>query len=504
MSQHIDILPAVQYEVTFMARFGLSKSKIISGLQCPKRLYLEVHHPELAEVSDETERMFSNGHLVGEIARNQQPSGKLVSHTDDLKGALAETQALLKAEPKTILFEATFEHGGVLIRADILSRNRSKAQLVEVKSSTSVKGYHYNDAAIQYWVVTGAGIPLSSVSIAHIDNQFVYPGDGDYRGLLTQVNVTEEILPLTEQVPVWVKDLKKVLAGDTPEISMGKQCHDPFECPFQAFCSKGKEQSEYPVEILPNGGKVVARLVAEGYSDLRDVPMEKLSSAKHLRVWRASKSGKPELDSGIRNLLRSLPFPRFYFDFETIQFAVPIWSGTRPYEQLPFQWSCHIEEESGELRHEEFLDTSGNAPMRLATERLIATLGKKGPILTYGHFESTRLKALAERFPDLSESLTKISRRTMNLHPIVKDHYYHPAMKGSWSLKDVLPTVAPDLRYGDLGEVQEGGAAQGAYLSIIDPATPEARRKTLTRDLLDYCGMDTMGLVRAVKFFAER
>ena len=148
-----------------MSESVLSKSRIISGLQCPKRLYLEVHRPELAEVSDETERMFSNGHRVGEIARSQWPGGKLISYTDDLQAALAETQALLKAEPKTVLFEPAFQHGGVLVRADVLSPFRGKARLVEVKSSTGVKDYHYNDAAIQYWVVTGAGIPLSSVSI---------------------------------------------------------------------------------------------------------------------------------------------------------------------------------------------------------------------------------------------------------------------------------------------------------------------------------------------------
>ena len=219
-----------------MGRVGLSKSRIISGLQCRKRLYLEVHRPELAEVSDETERLFSNGHLVGDIARSQQPGGKLISHTDDLRAALAETQALLKAEPETVLFESAFHHGGVLVRADVLSPFRGKAQLAEVKSSTRVKDYHYNDAAIQYWVVAGAGIPVSSISIRHINNEFVYPGKGDYRGLFKTVNVTEDIIPLLEQVPLWITEFQKVLAGEAPEISIGKQCTSPFACPFWTHC----------------------------------------------------------------------------------------------------------------------------------------------------------------------------------------------------------------------------------------------------------------------------
>ncbi len=485
-----------------MSRFGLSKSKIISGLQCPKRLYLEVHRPELAEVSDEIEQVFSNGHLVGEIARSQQPRGKLIGFTDDLEAALAETEALLKAEPKTVLFEPTFRHGGVLIRADILSRAGDKAHLVEVKSSTGVKGYHYNDAAIQYWVVTGAGYPLSSVSISHINKEFVYPGEGDYRGLLKQINVTDEILPLIEQVPLWVKEFQKVLAGEMPAIDIGTHCSEPFECPFLSFCTGERPRPEYPVEILPRGGKTVANLLAEGYRDLRDVPLDRLSNSKHRRVWHATKTGQSEIGPHARELIRSLPFPRYYVDFETVMFAVPIWAGTRPYEPLPFQWSCHIERADGQLQHEEFLDASGNAPMRSFAERLIATVGDTGPILVYGNFEVRILKSLIDRYPDLDVPLTKIIRRIKNLHLITEECYYHPQMKGSWSLKAVAPTIAPDLDYSALGEVRDGSMAQVAYLEAIDSGTGTDRRAELIDALREYCKLDTLALTRITRFFA--
>jgi hypothetical protein len=484
-----------------MTLYRLSKSKLLSGLQCPKRLYLEVHRPELAEVSDETERVFSNGHLVGGIARSQHPAGKLIGSTDSLAAALSETEALLKADTETVLFEPAFSHGGVLIRADIFSRTGDKAHLVEVKSSTAVKGYHYNDAAIQYWVITGAGYPLRSVSISHIDSDFVYPGGGDYRGLLKQMNVTDEILPLIEAVPLWVKEFQKVLAGGMPDIAVGQHCSEPFECPFWGFCSEG--QSEFPVDILPHGGQVVVELLAEGYRDLRDVPLPRLANPKHQRVWRATKSGEPEFDRRVRHLIRSLPFPRFYLDFETIQFAVPIWAGTRPYEQLPFQWSCHIEGEGRNVQHREFLDVSGNAPMRSFAESLIATVGGTGPILVYGHFEARIVRELAERFPDLDVPLTKIVHRIKNLHPITEDHYYHPAMRGSWSLKAVLPTVAPELSYDQLGDVQDGGAAQAAYLEIIDAANSDERRAKLENDLRDYCRTDSLALVRLARFLSS-
>jgi Domain of unknown function(DUF2779) len=483
-----------------MSRVGLSKTRIISGLQCPKRLYLEVHRPEFAEVSDETERMFSNGHLVGEIARSQQRGGKLISCTDDLQAALAETQALLKAEPATVLFEPAFQHGGVLIRADILSRFGSKAQLVEVKSSTGIKDYHYKDAAIQYWVLTGAGIPLSSVSISHINNEFVYSGDGDYRGLFRTVIVTEDILPLVEQVPLWITEFQKVLAGEVPEISIGKQCASPFACPFSNHCSEG--QPDTPVEMLPRGGKVVELLLSEGFRDLRDVPFERFTSAIHQRVWRATKSGRAELDPNVRELVRAFDHSRYYLDFETIQFAVPIWPGTRPYQQLPFQWSCHIENASGHIEHKEFLDVSGEPPMRAFAERLIEALGNSGAVVVYGHFEEMILRQLIARYPDLGAALSAIVLRIKNLLPIIRDHYYHPAMKGSWSLKAVLPAVAPDLSYAALGEVQDGTAAQAAYLEAIELATSADRREQLINDLRSYCKMDTIALVRLCRFLA--
>lgn len=481
-----------------MKTYRLSKSKVLSGLQCPKRLYLEIHHPDFAEVSDAVERMFSNGHLVGDIARRSLPEGRLIGSADDLKAALSETKAELKSGRTKTLFEPAFQHGGVLVRADIFSRRGSTNHVVEVKSSTSVKDYHLRDAAIQHWVISGAGYALDSVSIAHIDNAFVYQGNGDYRGLLKQVDVTGDIVDYIGQVPAWVEGMQQMLAEDMPDIGTGAHCHDPFECPFLGYCSRG--QPEFPVDLLPRGRKAAERLRASGYDDLRKVPETLLDNAKHKRVWKATVTGEPEFDPRAAGFIRNLDYPRFYLDFETIQFAVPIWAGTRPYEQLPFQWSCHIEGRGNELQHREFLDVSGEPPMRSFAERLIATVGDRGAILVYGHFEARILKELSERFPDLESPLSGISKRLVNLHPITEEHYYHPAMKGSWSLKAVLPTIASDLDYDRLGEVQDGGAAQDAYIEIISPATSDERRTGLEKDLRAYCGRDTEGLVRLARF----
>jgi hypothetical protein len=480
----------------------LSKSKIMAGLQCPKRLYLEVHHPELLDFSDEAEHAFAIGHEVGEAARTFHPGGKLIEHQSNPENALDETRQLLDAPGDVTLFEPTFQHGRTLVRADIFVRHRQQYRLLEVKSSTSIKPHFVKDVAIQSWVIQGAGYPLKTAHLSHIDNSFVYPGGGDYHGLFASQDLTEETEPLIEQIPRLVADMQVMLRGPVPDIPVGPHCTDPYECPFFSHCSPA--QSEYPVSILPYGGKLARTLVAEGYTDLRNVPGERLTKEQHQRVWRASKSGEAELSPESASDLRALPYPRFYLDFETIQFPVPIWAGTRPYEQLPFQWSCHIETADGRLTHKEFLDTGGSAPMRAFAESLIAVLGAEGPVLVYSSFERTQIKGLIVRFPDLQIPLTKIIDRLFDLLPVAQANYYHPAMKGSWSLKALLPTIAPELDYATLGEVQHGGGAQVAYREIIHPATAPERKDALIRDLEAYCALDTLALVRVARHFEGR
>jgi len=198
------------------------------------------------------------------------------------------------------------------------------------------------------------------------------------------------------------------------------------------------------------------------------------------------------------------PRPRFFLDFETISFGVPVWAGTRPYRQLPFQWSLHVECEGGGLEHREFLDTSGEPPMRACAESLLEALGDAGPILVYTGFERARIDELAARFPDLAPALRAAAARLVDLHPIVREHYYHPAMMGSWSLKAVLPTIAPDLDYAQLDEVRDGEMAQTAYLEAISPQTAPERRAALRESLLRYCEVDTLAMVRLARFLEDR
>ncbi|ACL06477.1 conserved hypothetical protein [Desulfatibacillum aliphaticivorans] len=476
----------------------LSKSRILSGLQCEKRLWLEVHRPELKEDSAGTTFTFALGNMVGEVAQQLVPEGKLIGWENGLSEAIKETKRMIDNNPETPLFEATFSYKGVLIRADILFKEDAGHRMVEVKGSTSVKDYYLDDCAVQYWVSTGSGCQINKVELAHIDKTFVYPGDGNYQGLLKHVDITNEVIARQEDVPRWVSSFQKMLSSPTPEIEIGEQCVTPYECPFCNFC--WPEEPEYPLTALPRiSQNLLKELRDKGFQDIRDIPPGYLSNDNHERVRRITVSGKPEINPILGQKLQDLPYPRYYLDFETLGAAVPIWKGTSPYQaHLPFQWSCHVENAPGNIVHEGYLDIYETEPMRPLGEKLLEVLGKSGPIITYSAFEKSVITKLADFFPDLADGLFKLKERIVDILPMVRDHYYHPDMHGSWSIKAVLPTLAPELNYGDLEEVHDGTAAQAAYMEAISPGTEIPRKKALESHLWEYCKLDTLAMVKIV------
>jgi len=261
-----------------------------------------------------------------------------------------------------------------------------------------------------------------------------------------------------------------------------------------------EEGVQYPIEILPyvKGNNTVAQLQADGYKDLRSVPADRLSHPKHIKVHTATLSGKAILEPEAVTKIQALPYPRYYLDFETIGFAVPIWAGTRPYKQLPFQWSCHIEQADGTISHQEFLDVSGNDPREMFAKTLVEAVGEKGPVIVYNAgFEGGRIRELAQAYPELSSKLLAIIDRFFDLLPLARSYYYHPDMKGSWSIKDVLPTVAPEFNYANL-EVGSGLMAQEAYKEAIDSKTSAERKEEVRQAMLKYCEQDTIAMVKIV------
>ena len=492
----------------------LSKSRLISAWQCPKKLHLEKHYSELAVITPQMESMFAGGHQVGDVAKKLYGTADSVEVEFDFKTMVAETKQLIDGGADFPIFEATFRHENVLIRADILIPGPDGWKVVEVKASTSVKDYHKLDCAIQLWVMRESGLPVTSISLAHINNQFVYPGNGDYDGLLVEHDLTEEANGLKQAVVDLLVDAREAVTGPMPEINVGAHCNKPYDCQFQSYC--WPSETRYPITGLRGSKAKLGEYVALGAHDILDVDENSITSATQQRIYRVTCKGEPEILDGARQALEALPYPRYYLDFETIGPGVPIWPGTRPYAAIPVQWSCHIEEEGGELRHEEFLDLSGEPPMRALAEKMIACLGESGPVLMYTNYEQKVIEGLIEMFPDLAEPLEKIVNRLWDLHPVVKENYYHPDMLGSWSIKAVLPTINPEMDYSKLEGIKEGMGASDGFIEAIgivaakaaptssdstkgEPA--KARIAELEEQLLRYCKFDTEAMVEIVRFF---
>ncbi|MBK6727096.1 MAG: DUF2779 domain-containing protein [Xanthomonadales bacterium] len=479
----------------------LSKSRIQSGRQCHKRLWLELHESDQSNWSPAAQARLDEGTRFGELARELLGGGMLVA-ADHLhvKEALSETAEHL-SRPRSevgMLFEPGFSHDDVRVRVDAFRRDADGDTLIEVKSTTSVKDEHLWDCAIQTWVARESGRPVVRVLHAHVDSEFVYQRENDYRGLLKVEEVTAEVNALVPEIPGIVESLKTVAAGPLPAILTGDHCGSPYECPFLDHCRAQEPPGpEFPISILPRAGKaLLEQLRARGWMDVRDVPLTELRNDNHRRVAAATAKGVPDIAPKLFRTLAKIPYPRHYLDFETIGFVVPRWIGTRPFQQVPFQFSCHVERARGEFTHHAFLDLSGQSPLPSFVKALLQAAGKKGAVLVWNQsFEATRIRELAEMFPRHASALNNIIDRMVDLLPIYREHYYHPAMMGSWSIKAVLPTIAPDLDYSNL-DVGDGGAAQEAYLRAISSSVSDVEREALRQALLTYCERDTWAMVR--------
>jgi hypothetical protein len=479
-------------------RHGLSKSRITLFEQCPRRLWLSVHRPELAEVSASTRAAFADGHRVGELACRLYPDGTMVDDADGLGAALDRTASLLATGWDRPIFEATFVHEGVLIRADLMLPAQGGWHVAEVKSTTGVRDYHRGDLATQLWVMRGAGVEVTAASIRHIDRAFVLTRAGDYAGLFADSFLGAELEPVIAGRGHIVAAARDVLAGDEPVREVGGHCDTPFACSFKSWC--GREQPPaptWPVSLLPEqaGKKLAATLLGRGIADLTLAPADAMTSPRLARIHAATVSGVAYHDAAaIRAETAGWAYPRTFLDFETIQFAIPRWLGTRAFEQVTFQYSAHVEEADGSVAHHEYLSLDGSDPRRGCAEALVGLPAAGAVIAWNAAFERSCLLGLAALFPDLAPALTSLADRLVDLLPVVRRHYYHRDMRGSWSLKAVLPTLGV-AGYDELDEVKSGTDAQAGYLEAIDPATDAERRDALRQALLAYCERDTEAML---------
>lgn len=478
-------------------RLGLSKSKMATFEHCPKRLWLQVHRPEEAVIDDATRAVFASGHEVGELACTLCHGGIMVEADPDISAALHRTAELLASDHPLPMFEATFMHEDVVVRVDIMEPDlEGRWRVVEVKSTSSVKKYQLSDLATQIWVMRGCEVPIASAAIRHIDRNFLLLKAGDYRGLFNDVEVSDLIEPIVESRSEAVAAARETLRKPEPQRDVGEHCNKPFSCEFQLYCHQGREEPRWPLAILPHTGLEVSRKWADaGVLDLTDLPPGALSRPMHERIHEATISGEPFHDpEGARAATLDWSYPCTWLDFETIAFAIPRWVGTRPREQVPFQFSAHVEQLDGSVEHRDFLSLDGLDPRLACARALLALVPEQGAVIAYNAaFERSCIWRLAAAFPALSERLLSITARLVDLLPVARRNWYHRDQRGSWSLKSILPTVC-STDYADL-TVGDGYAAQRAYLEAINPSTARERHNELAEALRSYCARDTEAMM---------
>lgn len=497
----------------------LSKSKLLAFRQCPKRLWLEIYRPELKEEDAQTSTLFAQGNEVGAVARRlYDPLGTGTTLNPQQEGwpqAFERTRKLLLG--KSPIFEACLQADGVVVLADVMlparRRNRKAWRIVEVKSSTHLKAYHADDLAIQAHVAQASGVALSGIALATVNGygRWTYRGDGNYDGFLDETDLTEDILAMAEEVQSWIRGAKSIVRRrHAPEVEMSKHCSKPFACSFINHCSVTKNAVEFPVQWLPRvqTNALKGHLQRSTHQDMRAVP-DVLLNEIQLRVKQHTLAGTEYFNrAGAQAALKAQGAhkpPLYFLDFETVALAVPRWKGTRPYQPIVFQFACHHLTKNSLLEFCEFFDFSGKDPSDQMAEMLVNACGVKGAVLAYkAGFERERLKELAARVPKWRERLLAISERVVDLLPIAEKHYYHPRQEGSWSLKKILPPIAPDFHYGHLEGVKEGASASAAYIEAIDPTTSPERKEAIALELRTYCKLDTMAMVQLWLAFSGR
>lgn len=489
---------------------SISKSRFVSGVQCSKKIYFEYFRKDLKlPASAATQQIFDLGHTVGALAQKSFPNGEDATpeNFSDFSKSIEQTKQWI-AEKKKTIYEATFATENTLVMLDILHRKDDEIWAIEVKSSTSVKEYHYTDSAFQYYVMSKSGCVPDLFFLMHINNQYVKNGEISSK-LFHLEDITKDIIEMQSWVEENFENLLKVLEiAEEPVVEIGGHCSNPFACEFTHHC--WKHVPENSVFELARAGKKSWQLYEQGILKMEDIPDDfHLTFTQKLQVTGGIHTGEHFKNFlPIRDFLNTWEDPLHFFDFETIYSAIPVLDGTRPYQQVPFQYSLHILEGEKAISHKEFLAdqkdflNSTTDPRKKMIEQMKLDFLERGSIVTYNKgFEVSRLKELARDFPEDAEFLYSLIERIVDLLVVFnKRWYYLPAMGNSASIKSVLPAIAPKFSYDDL-EISDGGSASNLFhASIFDESQ---NTEELKHNLLKYCERDTYGMVVIYEFLKK-
>lgn len=495
----------------------LSKSKYCGLWQCAKIAWLRKYKPEEMFIDGIVQARMDAGNMVGDLAMGL--FGDYVEVTEygadgkiDLNKMMARTREEMQKGTQNIC-EASFEYGGLYCAVDILRKDGDGWAIYEVKSSTKHvddygnatddKPVYIADISYQKYVLEHCGVNVTGTYLVCLNGDYVFDGTLDLNQLFFISDVANSVATEILNIETNVAIAERILnSEEEPDIDLSVSCNKPYRCAFWQYCSRNiPDDSVFQLYRMRFSKKI--DYYHKGWISYRDLlDHAEISNEKQLRQMEYSLADKGTYvdKEGIRDFLNTLSYPLYFLDFETIQPAVPLYAGTRPYMQIPFQYSLHyIEIEGGTLKHKEFLAESGPDPRRALAEQLCRDIPMNVCVTAYNKaFECTRLKELATAFPDLAEHLLNIRDNIKDLLvPFQSGYYYNRAMGGSFSIKSVLPAIFPDdpgLNYHNLDGIHNGSEAMTIFPKIKD-MNPDDQEKA-RNNLLKYCELDTYAMVK--------
>jgi hypothetical protein len=482
----------------------LSKSSYLRGTQCKKSLYLNWHRPELKDkITPMQQAIFSQGTDVGKLAQQLFPGGvdAGIYVPEHYQKSIDLTSQLIK-EGADIIYEAGFSVNGLHCFIDILVRDGDGWKAYEVKSSTQVKPVTLLDAAFQYFVLTSSGLKLTDIALVVLNTAYERIGNLDIRQLFRIEPVLDIVIRLQDRIQRDIADFFMTLnASSAPPLDIGPHCTDPYYCDFHGHCWQHvPDYSIFNISRLSADKKW--DLYHLGILRLEDIPPDFTLNDSQWQQVKSELKGETHIEKeAIHKFLDSLTYPLYFLDFESFQPALPLFDHSHSYQQIVFQYSMHIQEyKDAALKHRSFIaECDGSDPRLHFIRHLLADIGETGDVIVFNRaFEASRLNEIASVFPEYKSQIANIVGRIKDLMgPFQQRLYYVPEMKGSYSIKQVLPALVPGFNYDNLA-IGDGGSASYAFMSLV--SEKDEKKIQMTREnLLEYCKQDTLAMVEILK-----
>jgi len=481
----------------------LTKRRYMYGLQCPKYLWVTFDNQELIpELGIVAQYRIDERRLVGNLVERLFPGGIRVVPVDDFTNHIEQTQVFIKQ--RKLVFEAGILIDNLYSKIDILEPvDHDSWDIIDIKNATDIKPHYISEISFQKLCCEKAGLKIRKCRLAYINNKYIRQGEIDPQLMFKIEDITTNINSDTENIQQEINNMLEVIYDkECPKTTIGPHCNDPDECLLKERCWEFLPVNN--VFELSRAGKKSFELFARGISAIKDIPDGFKLTDKQLIQKKCALSNSAHISKeDIKNLISSLRYPIYYLDFETFLTAIPRFNGIKPYQQIPFQFSIHIiNDKDSKIEHLSFLADGTDDPREKLITSLISALGNKGSIVVYSPFEKTRLKELAEAFPEYKAEIDAIVERIVDLLvPFQSFQYYNSEQKGSASIKAVLPAIT-GKGYKDMG-ISDGQVASISYLNITFGEVLDEERIKTRKELEEYCGLDTEGMVRIVEKLKE-